>query len=489
MIDTADPQVFAAILRTDLTAFVEKVFHTIAPGDDYIHNWHIEAITHELQRCRDGGTTRLLITQPPRSLKSICTSIAFVAWALGHDPSLRFICVSYSQDLARDLATQFRRVVTSDWYRALFPNMRLKRDSDTECVTTRGGGRIATSIGGTLTGRGADIIIIDDPLKAEDAQSDATRRRVLEWYTGALTTRLNDKRTGVIILVMQRLHEDDLAGHLIAIGGWRHLDLPAIALCDEHIEIAPGTFHNRREGEPLQLEREPLHVLHKIRHDLGPRTFSAQYQQRPIPLEGNLIKRDWFGTYDHAPTEAPFQVIQSWDIATSTRDTADYSVCVTVLVKQGTYYVLDVWRGRKAYPELKKFVVTHAKRFDANTVLIEKAGPGEHLLQEYRRSPTPGFPKPIGIAPEAHKAVRMEAASAVVERGDVCLPTSAPWLEEFLHELLAFPNGRHDDQVDAFSQVINWREKKPHVHQPPGPPIEGAYGMVFSRTSDPRLEL
>ncbi|MGE0409898.1 MAG: terminase, partial [Amphiplicatus sp.] len=292
-----------ALLRSDLLSFIVKVFQTVSPGDAYVHNWHIEAIAHELTRCRDGETRRLLVTQPPRSLKSICTSVAFVAWALGRDPKRRFICVSYSQDLALELARQFRLVVDSDWYKALFPAMRLKKDSGGECVTTEGGGRLATSIGGTLTGRGADYIVIDDPLKAEEAQSHSARRRVIDWYAGTLTTRLNDKRDGRIVMVMQRLHEDDLAGHVLGESGetWTHLDLPAIAIEDEEVRIGPNAVHRRKAGEALQARREPLDVIERIRAEIGSLTFIAQYQQRPIPMEGNLVKRAWLQTFEAAP--------------------------------------------------------------------------------------------------------------------------------------------------------------------------------------------
>ena len=275
---STDQQILAALLCTDLNVFVHKVFTTVSPGDLYRHNWHIEAITYDLGRCLSSDNTRLLITQPPRSLKSICSSVAIVAWALGHDPALRFICVSYSQELAGDLSRQFRLVVDSDWYRALFPRMRLTKDTGAQCVTSAGGGRIATSIGGTITGRGADIIIVDDPLKAEDAFSETARNAVIDWYSTTLVTRLNDKARGAIVVVMQRLHEDDLAGHLLIQGGWRHLDLPAIAIEDQRICIGPNPddMHCRKEGEVLHPEREPRATLDRIKADLGSLTFSAQ---------------------------------------------------------------------------------------------------------------------------------------------------------------------------------------------------------------------
>lgn len=446
-----------AILRSDLTAFVHKVFKTVSPNDTFKPNWHIEAITYELTRCHARENRRLLITQPPRSLKSICTSVAFVAWALGHDPSLRFLCVSYSEGLANDLARQFRMVVESDWYKRVFPRMRLKKETKAECITTRGGSRVALSVGGSVTGRGADFIIIDDPLKAEDGASESARNSVNQWYDGTLSTRLNDKERGVIILVMQRLHQEDLAGYLIERGEWHQLNLPAIAVEDQYVRIGPDEVHNRKQGEVLHPERESRETLDRIKTEIGSLQFSAQYQQSPIPLEGNLVKREWLQTYDTAPARGTgVQIVQSWDIATTTDQRNDYSVCTTWAVKQKDYYLLDVWRDRVEFPDLRRKIVNHALRYEAQTVLIEKAGPGLQLVQDLRRDATPGFPNPIGVTTEGDKLVRMEAQTPLVEAGHVLLPKEAPWLAAFLEELLAFPASKHDDQVDSVSQFLKW---------------------------------
>ena len=241
----------AALLRTDLRFFVWKSFTTILPGTLYLPNWHVDAIVHQLMRVQAGEVFRLLINQPPRSLKSICVSVAYVAWLLGLNPTRRVIVVSYSNEFAAELHRQFRMVIDAPWYRALFPAMRPARDSGTELVTTAGGGRYATSVGGTLTGRGADLIIVDDPLKAEEAMSEPARKRVIDWYAGTLVSRLNDKQNGPIVVVMQRLHEMDLAGHLLDQGGWQHLDLPAIAVDDSVIRA------RRQQGEGPTGRRPP----------------------------------------------------------------------------------------------------------------------------------------------------------------------------------------------------------------------------------------
>src|SRR5262245_31322639 len=232
-----DQTVFAALLRSDLRSFVWECFQTILPGTPYLPNWHVDAIVHQLMRVQAGDISRLLIDQPPRSLKSICVSVAYVAWLLGHDPTRRIIVVSYSNEFAAELHRQFRMIIDAPWYRALFPAMRPAKDSGTELVTTAGGSRYATSIGGTLTGRGADLIIVDGPVKAEEAMSESARRRVIEWFGGTLVAGLNDKERGPIVVVMQRLHENDLAGHLFGQGGWQHLDLPFDSLVGELLEM------------------------------------------------------------------------------------------------------------------------------------------------------------------------------------------------------------------------------------------------------------
>ena len=446
-----------AILRSDLSLFVRKVFVTVSPNDAFKPNWHIEAVAHELTRCHAGENRRLLITQPPRSLKSICASVAFPAWALGHDPTVRIMCVSYGEGLAHEFARQFRMVTDSEWYKRVFPRMRLKSETRTEAVTTRGGGRVALSVGGSITGRGADFIVIDDPLKAEDSASETERAKVIKWYDGTLSTRLNDKEQGVIILVMQRLHQEDLAGFVLERGGWHELSLSAIAVVDQEVPVGPDELYDRKAGSILHPERESREILERMKDEIGSLQFSAQYQQAPVPPEGNLIRRDWLKTYDTAPSPGlGISIVQSWDIATTTDERNDWSVCTTWAVKQKNFYLLDVWRARVEFPALRRKVIDHAVSRRAQTVLIEKAGPGLQLLQDLRNDPTRGFPRPIGIVPEGDKWVRMEAQTPRIEAGHVLLPKEAPWLAEFLEELLAFPHGRHDDQVDSVSQFLKW---------------------------------
>jgi predicted phage terminase large subunit-like protein len=450
----------SSLLRTRFGFFVRKAFATISPGDNYLHNWHIEAIEHQLMMIKAGASRRLLITQPPRSLKSICVSVAYVAWLLGHDPTRRIIVASYSGNFATELHRQFRMVVSSPWYQALFPGTRWERETDAEMITTQGGSRFATSIGGTLTGRGADLIIIDDPLNAADAQSETSRKRVIDWYGGSLVSRLNDKQSGAIVAVMQRLHEDDLAGHLLRQGGWTHLNLPAIATEDQEIPLASGLTLRRKQGDLLRPERESHAILEHIKTQIGSLQFSCQYQQQPIPLEGNVIRRRWFSTYEVLPpTSYQTRIVQSWDVAMTTGPRNDYSVCTTWLLNYRDAYLLHVYRNRLEYPDLRRKVIALAAEYDAKTILIEDAGPGMNLLQDLRSDPKKAMVNPIPIKPEGSKVERMVAQSAKIENGHVYLPKDAPWLGTFLLELLGFPNGANDDQVDSVSQLLFWMQR------------------------------
>src|SRR6266446_6213928 len=233
------------------------------------------------------------------------------------------------------------------------------------------------------------------------------------------------------------------------------LDMPAME--DEIIELGHEKSHARRSGDVLHPERESREALEAIKAEVGSLLFSAQYQQRPVPVEGNLIRRSWFRAYDNLPASPSWtRIVQSWDVAMMTGGQNDYSACTTWLTHKNDAYLLHVYRGRLEYPELRRKVIGLAAEHRATTVLIENAGPGMNLLQDLRAAMPQGMTRPIGVKPEGSKVDRMAAQSAKIEAGHVHLPNSAAWLGEFLTELLSFPNGRHDDQVDSVSQFLRW---------------------------------
>ncbi len=456
---TEKQEIFDAILRQDFASFLAKVFAEVSGGDQFIPNWHIDTIAWELEQIMRGNNMRLIVTMPPRYLKSIAISVAWPAWMLGHNPHLRIVCVSYSGDLSAKHANDCRAVMQTDWFQRVFPNTQLKRGGSAEMDfrTKQGGGRLSTSVGGTLTGRGGDIIIIDDPIKPDDASSETTRKNVLTWFRNTLLSRLNNKKTGSIVLVMQRLHEEDLAGHLLEDGGWRHLCLPAIAEDDLEIAIGDGKTKLFREGEVLHPERESRAQLDRLRRSMGTATFSAQYQQSPVPAEGLHVKRDWLRFYQTSPEKAiGDRIVQSWDTASKDGVFNDYSVCITVLIRKREIYVLDVFRAKLQFPDLKRQVKALACKWQANVLLIEDAASGQQLIQILRHEGPQGVPRPIARKPEGDKVTRFSAQTHRIEAGALILPESAPWRGEFERELLGFPNLKYDDQVDALTQLLDW---------------------------------
>lgn len=444
-----------AIARQDFTAFIHRCFRSLSPGAQFTPNWHIEAMAHHLDQVRLGNIKRLIINMPPRSLKSIVSSVAFPAYFLGHDPTKRLICVSYGSDLATKHANDCRSIMKSAWYRKMFPGTVVSslKDTEAEFLTTRNGYRLTTSLDGTLTGRGGDVIIIDDPLKPIDAMSDAKRDRVNQWYFNTLLSRLDDKKNGAIILVMQRLHLNDLTGVLLqGPPEWTVLTLQAIAEEDERIVIKGNTYHSRGAGEVLHAAREPKEILDSIKGQLGSYTFAAQYQQRPIPLGGGLIKARWVRRYTSLPPHKwPARIVLSLDTASKDGCENDWSVCTAWLVHEHKYYLMDLMRIRVDYPTLKARMITFTKVHKPGKILIEDCGVGTALIPELKKATHCSV---IPVKPVHDKKTRMSVESAKFEAGQVYFPERAPWLAELEAELFSFPQSRHDDQVDSISQGL-----------------------------------
>jgi predicted phage terminase large subunit-like protein len=397
------------------------------------------------------------------NLKSITASVAYPAFLLGQDPTKKIICVSYSGDLAAKHAADFRTVMESDFYKRAFPETQIspRKNTEFETQTTRRGGRLATSVGGTLTGRGGNVVILDDPMKPKEAMSETARASVIEWYKGTLLSRLNMKTEDAIIVVMQRLHVDDLVGNLLEQGGWEHLDIPAIAQEPQRIPLGGGRFYDRQVGDVLDAVREPQHVLDELKAAMGTMDFSAQYLQRPVPLEGNLIKRAWlrFGWEFLMLMPGDREVI-SWDTAMSESELSDYSVATVWAVKGDHCYLIDLVRERFNYPGLKEAALKLRERYPDAVTLIEEKGSGISLIQDLQAEQV----SVIGIKPQTDKVTRLYACAPQFESGSVFLPSpeqNVSWLNDLVAELLAFPGGKYDDQVDSISQALTWvRERR-----------------------------
>jgi len=365
------------------------------------------------------------------------------------------VAVSYSDALAKTHANDFRKVVSDPIYQATFPAMQVSRDTDSEIHTTLRGRRYATSIEGTLTGRGGNLFIIDDPLKLNDAHSEAARARSIEWYRSTLVTRPDDKKAGRIVVVMQRVHEEDLVGYLLEQGGFEILNLPAIAQSDATYELGAGGVYERRKGELLHPTHEHAEVLRELKKNMGSYAFSAQYQQSPIPPGGRIIKRKWFTRYPPLYREPGDRILISWDIALSEAEAGDYSVGVVLLCRNETFYVLDVVRGKFPFDQLKRKIIELKQSYGPSTLLIEESPISHGLIQSLQEAQI----NVVTVRPDRDKRSRVISQSDLFEGGSVFFPEKAAWLEDLENELLAFP-GRHDDQVDALIQGLAWKREE-----------------------------
>ena len=442
---------YDVLLRQDFVTFAARCFHDLNPQTELAMNWHLEVIAAKLTAVREGKIRRLIINLPPRHLKSLMASIAFPAWCLGHDPSAQILCVSYAQDLADKLARDCRSIMMSPWYRRIFPTrLAPHRQAVQEFITTRQGYRLATSNGGVLTGRGADIILIDDPLKPEEALSDAQRQAANEWYDHTLYSRLNDKRHGAIVIIMQRLHEDDLVGHVLAQEAWEVVRFPAIAEADE---------------------------VHQIETIWGPRCFTPPSGRGPAPRA-----RAARNPRPHPPHDRRIQFRRPISaIARATGRRHGQGGMVQALRRERTAGALRPHRAelghRQQGDRAQRFQRLHdlgrprqgplsprtccasgsnTRRSSApcasskacsmpNVVLIEDKASGTQLIQELIADGCHGVTR---YKPECDKIMRLHAQTAMIENGFVHLPEAAPWLAEYLHEMTVFPKGKHDDQVD-----------------------------------------
>lgn len=468
-----------SILRDNFKSFVQKVFNEVSPSSKYLDNWHIDVICDELIKTVNNEQNRLIINIPPRYMKSIICSVALPAFTLGHNPKSTIISVSYSDDLSTKLANDCKKIIESSWYQELFPATKLSKNKKitTDFETSKGGGRYATSINGTLTGRGADWIIIDDPIKPQDALSDLIREKTNDWYGNTLYSRLNDKKEGKIIVIMQRLHEEDLTGYLLDTDPvFKLIKIQAIAEQDEEWSIKTSFSDKakiilRKSGEPLHPQREDLEKLMQAKKFMGEYNFTGQYQQNPAPREGGIIKKQWLQFYDKEKLFKAIEnssiivktIIQSWDTANKIENHNDYSVCITVLRDtQNKNYVIDCYREKLEFPNLVKKIVqmydfAKDKYKHKINVLIEDKASGTQIIQTLQAN---HMINPVAIKPEYDKQSRLMGVSHLIENGSCLFPNDNPhWWLDFERELLRFPKTKYDDHCDALSQILTYKTR------------------------------
>jgi predicted phage terminase large subunit-like protein len=454
-----------AIYRSHFGAFVYAAFEALTPGECLVANWHIDAVCHQIQLMVTGQSRkRLILNLPPRSLKSFIVSVCLPAWLLGRDPGARIICASYSQDLAEKFSRDCRALLDTPFYKRVFPRTRLnpKKCGEGEFETTRRGNRLATSVGGTLTGRGGDALIIDDPIKANEATSEVALTGASDWFRNTALSRLDDPKDSLIVVTMQRLHVDDLAGILIE-QGWPRLAIPAVATEPADYVVGKDEIYHRPAQQLLQPERDSAEAIEEIKREIGSRIFAAQYQQEPTPPDGNMIKAGWLGRYENSPAARKFRhVVLSCDPAGKASARNDYTAITVCGIDAKSIHILHVTRGHWTMMQMLERIVFLAAEWKGERILVEDTSSGMGLIQLLREKPRLNV---IGRQPHGDKETRMSRHQARFEAGRILLPKEATWLAEFETELLAFPSGRYDDQVDSLLQLLDWySENEPNLN-------------------------
>jgi predicted phage terminase large subunit-like protein len=462
-----DRQTADAVFRNSFGAFCYRAFEILNPGQQLTPNWHIDAVCYIMEQIVLGKCpNRFVLNLPPRSLKSQIVSVCLPAWILGRNPRARIICASYSEDLAHKFSRDCRALMDSAFYKRIFPGTRLnpKKSTETEFETTRRGYRLTASVGGTLTGRGGEMLIVDDPVKANDANSEVALTGADEWFHNTALSRL-DSTDGIVILTMQRLHQHDLSGILIE-KCWPCLAIPAVASETRTYTISEDETYTRPIGEVLQPAYDDPEKYKDKKNQIGSRLWAAQFQQEPTPAEGNMIKAEWLGRYDFSPQERRFrQVVLACDPAGKNGIKNDYTAIVIVgFDDKKQLYLLYVDRGHWTILQMRDRIKALVRDWNVNRAIIEDTASGMGLIQMLRDETDINV---IGHRPQGDKETRMMRHEGIFEAVRILLPKDAPWSAVFEAELLGFPNTRHDDQVDALLLFLDWLSKATRYEPPP----------------------
>jgi predicted phage terminase large subunit-like protein len=445
---TVNSAELVAATRNDFEAFFERVFGYLNPNATYVSNWHVSVVAHALERCRRGELTRLAILMPPRQLKSTIVSVALPAYILGLNPSSKIICASYGTQLAVDLSNKTRKVLNAPWYQGAFPDTKFgPSETQTYFDTTEGGYRFATTLGGAMTGIGADFIILDDPQKASDMVHESSRIEAKVLLDDTVYSRFDNPKTGVLIVVMQRLHEDDLIGHIMQGGGWEVIKIPVLAEEDLDYHASDNAVHHFKKGDFLQPELFGQKEFDDLRNSMGTANFYAQYQQSPVPPAGNLFDWKWFRPALDPPEFS--EVIMSLDVA-ATKAAGNYSAFTIWGHRDSNWYLTAIHRYQYELPEVRKRLIQFDKEYRPDLILVDGVGVGHGLVQQLRHEGVEHIESIKG----GGKTADAERVAPMIQGGRVFYLPNAPGIVAFRDEVVAFPLGKYDDQVDSMVQLL-----------------------------------
>ncbi|MDX2050714.1 MAG: phage terminase large subunit [Rickettsiaceae bacterium] len=451
-----------AILKNDFGSFIHKSFKTLNPSMKYYRNWHIDLIAEHLLAVERGDIKRLIINMPPRCLKSLTVSVAWPAWLLGRNPANRIIVASYSQLLSNKLSLDTRFLISSDWYKSVFQGtvLHAKQNQKSKFMTTKYGFRFSTSVGGTATGEGGDILIVDDPHNPSHMFSNALRKKAINWFSETFSTRLNNRNEGKIVIVMQRLHDEDLSGFLIKNQEeeWHVLKIPIMT--EEDTEFSFGNVsYSMKKNDTLSPDLFSKEVIDKLIKEVGMHNFNAQYLQKPDSLSSGLLKAEYLCYYKNLPEKFDY-IIQSWDTAIKIDPTSDFSAMTCWGVKDNLYYLITSVQEKLEYPRLKSKILELASKYSPKIILIEDRSSGHSLIQDLKYQTNFRI---ISCKAVQEKVVRFATHLEIFEQGRVLLPEYGLTRTNVESQLIKFPNCKNDDIVDSISQFLHFVKNEPQT--------------------------
>lgn len=459
-----------ASARMSFPTFLREAWPIIEPANPLVESWYIDLLCEHLEQVTTGETTKLLINMPPRNGKSNIVTILWPVWSWTQKPALRWVFCSYSSSLAVKHSIDRRRIIESDWFMENWGNVvKLADDQNqkNEYENNARGHMITTSVGGTITGKGGDIIVEDDMLNPQEAESQAARDHTIGMHKNVLSSRLDNPKTGARVIVEQRTHNKDLSGHVTKNeDGWTHLVLPLRAEKETVITFpVSGKTIIREAGALLNPARQGEKELDEIKQSMGTRTFVAQCQQNPTSEEGNILKRAWWKFYKEPPTSADI-TIQSWDMNFKKTEEGSFVVGQVWKKRGANFYLVNQFRERVDFAETIPAILTlSGKHPEATGKLVEDAANGPAIMSQLANR-VPGI---IAITPKGSKVSRAQAIAPFAEAGNIHLPHPeiAPWIHDFIEEAAAFKGatGEINDQVDGMTQAVTWLHSLDYNHE------------------------
>jgi predicted phage terminase large subunit-like protein len=446
------------LLRESFEFFVIKVFRDLLGGERLGKQPYIEYLCRQLEDVANGETRRLVVNLPPRHLKTFL-GICLAAWILGRKPSTKILVVTYVDPLAQHISYNIRQILQLPWYKTVFKTrIADDRAKVNDFATTQGGGVYAASAGGALTGRGGDVIIFDDPLSIDDANNLDQIERVNRRFDSVVMSRLNNPKTGKVVIIAHRLHQDDLSGHVLKQRGWRHVCLPMIAPRKKSLELGGATWHRKKGSllKPTASGRKELKALQASAY------FETLYQQNTGGSRSIKIKREYFS--DFAPDSiSALPIVLSVEPGHRGGEGRSYSVIQAWARSDGNYLLIDQWREQCKYGELRSAYKAFVRKYRPAAALIEATANGPALIADARRPHV----RVIEIVPNGRsKAERVREHIGTIRAGHIRLAGGRAWRDEFIAEFVAFPSGSFDDQVDATTQYLEWIKTNPPLNLP-----------------------